>query len=447
MSGAVSTSGPESLDDDISPRFTPRQALAESSRCLFCYDAPCVRACPTGIDIPGFIRRIANGHATGAAHTIMEENIFGGTCARVCPTEVLCEEKCVMNEGEQRPISIGRLQRFATDALMEEAAATKAPHPFTRAPSTGKKVAVVGAGPASLSAAHRLAMLGHEVAVFEAKPKAGGLNEYGIAAYKMVNDFARKEAKFILGIGGIKIHYGKALGRGVKLHELSVKYDAVFIGVGLGNTRDLSIAGEQLKGVGDAVDFIERLRQRKTLGAPKVGKRVVVIGGGNTAIDAAIQSKLLGADEVVMAYRRGPEQMSATGYEQQLAKSSGVVVRDWLAPKKIKGPSKGKDAGKVTAVEFVRTKLDAKGKLVETKETVTIACDMVLKAVGQTMIEETLAGLELKNGKIAVNKDFATSLKGIFAGGDCVKSGEDLTVQAVQDGKLAAHAIDRFLKG
>ena len=441
MSGAVSTSGPESLNDDLSPRYTPRQALAESSRCLFCYDAPCVRACPTGIDIPGFIRRIANGHATGAAHTIMEENIFGGTCARVCPTEVLCEERCVMNEGEQRPISIGRLQRFATDALMEEVAETKAPHPFTRAPSTGKTVAVVGAGPAGLSAAHRLAMLGHDVAVFEAKPKAGGLNEYGIAAYKMVNDFARKEAKFILGIGGIKIHYNKPLGRGVKLHELSVKYDAVFIGVGLGSTRGLGIPGENLKGVGDAVDFIERLRQAKTLGYPKVGKRVVVIGGGNTAIDAAIQSKLLGADEVVMAYRRGPEQMSATGYEQQLAKSSGVVVRDWLAPKKIKGAG-----GKVTAIEFVRTKLDAKGKLIETKETVTIPCDMVLKAVGQTMIEETLAGLELKGGKIVVNKSYATSLKGIFAGGDCVKSGEDLTVQAVQDGKLAAHAIDKFLK-
>jgi glutamate synthase (NADPH/NADH) small chain len=173
-----------------------------------------------------------------------------------------------------------------------------------------------------------------------------------------------------------------------------------------------------------------------------VGKRVVVIGGGNTAIDAAIQSKLLGADEVTMAYRRGPEQMSATGYEQQLAKSSAVVVRDWLAPKKIKG-----SAGRVTAIDFVRTKLDAKGKLVETKEVVTIPCDMVLKAVGQTLLEKTLAGLELKGGKIAVDKDYMTSLKGIFAGGDCVKSGEDLTVQAVQDGKLAAHAIDRFLMG
>ena len=441
MSGAASTTGPQSLDDDLAPRLTPRQALAESSRCLYCYDAPCVRACPTGIDIPTFIRRIANETPKGAAHTILEENIFGGTCARVCPTEVLCEQACVMNGGEQRPISIGRLQRYATDALMEEVRETGA-HPFQRAASSGKKVAVVGAGPAGLACAHRLAMLGHEVAVYEAKSKAGGLNEYGIAAYKMVQDFARKEAKFVLGIGGIKIHFGKALGRGVALADLSVKYDAVFLGVGLGGARGLGIPGENLKGVDDAVDFIERLRQGKTVGFPKVGKRVVVIGGGNTAIDAAIQSKLLGAAEVVMAYRRGPDQMSATGYEQQLAKSSGVVVRDWLAPRKIKGA-----AGKVTGIDFVRTKLDAKGKLVETKEVVTIACDMVLKAVGQTMLEEQLAGLVLKDGKIVVGKNYMTSLKGIFAGGDCTKTGQDLTVQAVQDGKLAAQGIDAYLRG
>ncbi|MFS2014603.1 NAD(P)-dependent oxidoreductase [Azospirillum sp. CT11-132] len=415
---------------DLSPAMTPVQALAESNRCLFCFDAPCIKACPTGIDIPAFIRSIATGNLKGAATTILSENIMGGTCGRVCPTETLCEQSCVRNRAEDRPVAIGRLQRHATDRLIDGEPA----HPFPRATATGKRVAVVGAGPAGLSCAHRLATLGHEVTVFEAKAKSGGLNEYGLAPYKMADDFAQREVAFILGVGGISVEHGRRLGADLSLDSLRADYDAVFLGVGLGANNRLGIPGEERAGVEDATAFIERVRQASPGQPPAVGRSVVVIGGGNTAIDAAIQAKRLGAEDVTLVYRRGRAQMGATAWEQELAQTEGVVLKTFAAPKEI---------GETT-ITFERTRL-SDGTLSGTGETFTLQADMVLKAVGQKLSAEALDGLQITGGKIAVDDAYRTTLAKVWAGGDCVATGEDLTVQSVQDGKLAALAIHSHL--
>lgn len=415
---------------DLSPAMTPVQALAESNRCLFCYDAPCIKACPTGIDIPAFIRSIATGNLKGAATTILSENIMGGTCGRVCPTETLCEQSCVRNRAEDRPVAIGRLQRHATDRLIDGEPA----HPFPRAATTGKRVAVVGAGPAGLSCAHRLATLGHEVTVFEAKAKSGGLNEYGLAPYKMADDFAQREVAFILGVGGISVEHGRKLGADLSLDSLRADYDAVFLGIGLGSNNRLGIPGEERAGVEDATAFIERVRQAPPGQPPAVGRSVVVIGGGNTAIDAAIQAKRLGAEDVTLVYRRGRAQMGATAWEQELAQTEGVVLKTFAAPSVI---------GE-TDITFERTRL-TDGKLSGTGETFTLQADMVLKAVGQKLSADALDGLQITGGKIAIDEAYRTTLAKVWAGGDCVATGEDLTVQSVQDGKLAALAIHSHL--
>lgn len=432
-----------SSSDDIEARFgdlhkplTSIKAIAAAEHCIYCYDAPCVQACPTGIDIPTFIHQIRTDNVDGAARTILSENIMGGTCARACPTEVLCEQACVRNHGEEAPVEIGLLQRFAVDHLMAE----NGPHPFARGPDTGKHIAVVGAGPAGLSCAHRLAMLGHKTTVFEAKAKPGGLNEYGLAAYKMVDNFAQREVEFLLEIGGIEIVYEKALGDQISLADLQKDYDAVFAGVGLGKTNKLGLDKEDLPGVEDAIDFIERLRQTDNKASLEVGRDVIVIGGGNTAIDAAVQAKKLGAETVTLVYRRGEDAMSATAYEIDLARRSDVNVRLWSKPQSIKGDTH------VKAMKFERTRI-MNGKLVGTGETYKIPADMVLKAIGQQLDLASLTGLEIAGGKLGAARDFSTSVKGVFAGGDCIKSGDDLTVQAVEDGKQAAHAIDDFLKG
>ena len=424
---------------DAHPPLSPHEAVVEASRCYFCHDAPCLEACPTGIDIPGFIRGIATGNLRGAALTILEANIFGGSCARVCPTEILCEGACVRMAEEARPVRIGALQRRATDWLMAEDAA-----PFARATPTGRRVAVVGAGPAGLSCAHRLARHGHDVTVFEARPKPGGLNEYGIAAYKVPDEFAGREIAWLLAIGGIDIRHGEALGRDVTLAALRREYDAVFLGLGQAGARALGLVGETLGGVRDAVDFIAELRQAPDKSTIPVGRRVVVIGGGNTAIDAATQSRRLGAEDVTIVYRRGPAEMSATHHEQDWAQTNGVRIRHFAAPQRLLA-----EGGHVTAVEFMRTRLDAAGRAVPTGETFTLAADMVLKAVGQMFVADPLAAdgslaLASEDGRIAVDADRRTSLPDVFAGGDCV-AGIDLTVVAVQDGKVAAEAIHRQL--
>ncbi|MCG7628492.1 NAD(P)-dependent oxidoreductase [Epibacterium sp. MM17-32] len=419
---------------DLHAPFDAHEAAVAADRCYFCFDAPCMTACPTSIDIPQFIREIQGGHAESAAKTILEQNILGGMCARVCPTETLCEEVCVREVAEGKPVEIGRLQRYATDMLMERDV-----HPFTRAAATGKRVAVVGAGPAGLAAAHRLAMHGHEVTVYEAKAKAGGLNEFGIAAYKSTNDFAAREVEWLLQIGGITIEYGRGLGMGLTLEGLQSDFDAVFLSVGLQGVNALRAEGENKDGVRDAVDFIAELRQAEDLTALPVGRNVVVIGGGMTAVDAAVQSKLLGAENVTIAYRRGRDAMGASRFEQDLAASKGVKLMFNVMPKAIHGN------GSAVEIELEYTNV-VDGRVTGTGETVRLAADQVMKAIGQTL-EGQPETLELEGRKIKVSETGRTSVSGVWAGGDCASGGDDLTVTAVAEGRDAAEDIHASLMG
>jgi len=423
---------------DLHPPLDRHQAIVEADRCYFCFDAPCVHACPTGIDIPMFIREIFTDNPKGAAETILAENILGGMCARVCPTETLCEDACVREAAEGKPVRIGELQRYATDVMMKE----DGKQPFERAAPTGKRVAVVGAGPAGLSCAHRLAMHGHDVVIFDARPKAGGLNEYGIAAYKTPDGFAKAEVDFILRIGGITVETGKALGRELSLAQLRRDYAAVFLAIGLGGVNALGLAEEESPGVEDAVDYIAGIRQASDLSALPVGRRVVVVGGGMTAIDIASQSKRLGAEDVTIVYRRSPEKMGASAYERELAQTDGVKIKFNAMPKRLVI-----HGNNVVAAEFEYT-AEKNGKLAGTGETFTLDADVVFKAIGQTLMPAGLNGgdpIALQGGRIQVDAERRTSVPGIWAGGDCVFGGKDLTVAAVQDGKVAAESINKAL--
>ena len=419
---------------DAHPPLTSVQALIEAERCYYCFDAPCVTACPTGIDIPSFIRRIGEDNLRGAARAILEANVFGGMCARVCPTEVLCEQACVRNTNEDKPVEIGLLQRHATDAYFNNPGVPM----FTRAALTGKRIAVVGAGPAGLSCAHRTAMFGHDVVVFDAMPKPGGLNEYGLATYKTVDDFAQKEIDWLLSIGGIEMRGGQVLGEQFTLAQLAREFDAVFLGLGLAGVNTLGLADETVAGVGDAVDFIAGLRQANDPAAVPVGRRVVVIGGGMTAIDAAVQSRKLGAQEVTIVYRRDQQRMPASKDEQQWAQLNGVTIREWSVLKSLDA-----NDGHVEGVTFA-TVHEVGGRLEKTGKQWHIEADTVLKAIGQTLVlaDPMLQTLVLQGARIKVDPEGRTSLTKVWAGGDCTYGGQDLTVEAVEHGRIAAHSID-----
>ena len=422
---------------DLHAPLTPIEALIEADRCYFCYDAPCTKACPSDIDVPGFIQSIRSDNLTGAAEKILSENIFGGMCARDCPTEELCQQACVRNDHEDKPVEIGLLQRYATDSVLENGVKL-----FSRKKDTGKSIAVVGAGPAGISCAHRLSVLGHNITVYDSKDKLGGLNEYGIAAYKSTNDFAQQELDYILDIGGINIQTGMELGKQITLEGLQKQFDAVFLGCGLGTVNQLNLENENISGVIDAVEYIANLRQTSNKDELMVGKNIVVIGGGMTAIDIAVQSKLLGAEQVTIAYRRDKNSMAASEYEQTLAKKHDVQIQYNLSPKQLIS-----DESNVSAIVFDVMSSQNDGSINATGESLTLKADVVFKAIGQKLVTEGLTdnSLELEKGRIVVDENRKTSLTKVWAGGDCILDGDNLTVSAVQDGKLAAISINETL--
>ena len=426
---------------DIHPPFeTKDAALVEANRCLFCYDAPCMKSCPTGIDVPKFIKQIATENIKGSAHTIFVSNIMGAGCSKVCPVEKLCEGACVYNFMEEEPIAIAKLQRYSTGIAMD-----KNWQLFKRKESTDKKVAIVGAGPAGLSCAHVLSREGIDVTIFEKESKGGGLMTYGIAAYKVTPQFCEDEVNYILGIGGIEIKYNQEFGKNISLADLQKDFDAVYLGIGVGLARQLEIPGEELDGVEDAIKFIYDIRT-KGFDEVAVGEKVAVIGMGMTAIDAATQAKRLGAKEVTMLYRRTLEEMPCTQHELDIAMLDGCKII-WLAsPKEIKGTD-----GKVNELVCSIMKLgepDASGRRspVDTGETFSLAVDMVIKAAGQMPFESLIQEFNIQHskGKIEIKNSF-TSLPGVFAGGDCVNGGKEV-VNAVQEGKDGASAILSYLQ-
>ncbi len=427
---------------EIHPPLSPREAVIEANRCLFCFDAPCIHACPTHIDIPSFIKKIATENTRGSARVILESNFLGSTCARVCPVQELCEGACVLGS-DHKPIEIGRLQRYATDYVL-----TRKLDLFKPGKPTGKKIVVIGAGPAGLSCAAELAKLGHTVTVLEKKDLAGGLSTYGIVVFREPVEISLAEVDMVKRLG-VEIRTGVTVGKDIQITELQQNYDAIFIGTGLGNVPKLGIPGENLGGVIDGIDFIELTKTNPYSSIP-VGKKVAIIGAGNTAIDAATIAKRLGAARVTLIYRRSQAEMTAYNFEYEFAKQEGIEYRFLTTPIAIHGDSSG-----VKNLECVQMQLGAPDTSGRPRPEVIngsnhqIEVDMVITAIGQnkqTNLAQEL-GLELKNGYIVTDNGNHTSNPRVFAGGDCVRlKGDASTVMAVQDGKIAAKSITTMLE-
>ena len=427
---------------DIAPRMTRRQAVVEAARCLYCFDAPCTHACPTRIDVPAFIKKILTGNLRGSARVILEANILGESCGRVCPTEVLCEGACVMHEKGEQAIEIGRLQRYAVDYVLDNNI-----HLFHAGASNGKRVACIGSGPASLACAAELAKWGYAVAIFDRNEIPGGLNTYGIAAYKTRAADSLREVELVRQLG-VEIRQKTEVGRGISFAEIEKQFDAIFIGVGLGETWTLGLPGEDLYGVYGAMEFIEQTKA-KAFQDVEVGRRVACIGAGNTAIDVVTAARRLGAEVVYLIYRRSEQEMPAFKYEYELAKNDGVVFLWQTQPVRVLG----REAA-VTGLECVRTKLgapDARGRrspVPVPDSEFTVEVDMVVSAVGQGPVTDFLRvvqGIELrKDGTVVINDRHQTGNPKYFAAGDCANGGKEV-VDAVAEGMAAARGLDAWL--